>query len=150
MNALSRGLPLAPLRLRRDGQPPLCFRGAEIGRHDGHAPQAGLWHDLALYRADAGGYVVSIVARMPTGAARCHAARADTLEAALTLLETHDPGGDLCPGLSAPALDCCDPALSPASLIVRAAALRCALDDVGRRYRIGVGRFLMTLADRAL
>jgi hypothetical protein len=150
MNAMSRGLPLAPVRLRRDGQPPLRFLGAEIGHHDGHEPQAGLWHDVALYRDDAGGYVVAIVARMAAGAARCHAVRADTLDAALTRLETHDAAGDLCPGVSAPALDCDDPALSPATLIVRAAALRCALEDVERRYRIGVGRFLMALADRAI
>jgi hypothetical protein len=136
---------MQPVRLRRDGQPPLRFVGQQIGRHDGQLPGVGLWHDLALYRAAAGDYVVEIVARMPTGPARCHATRADTLDAALTLLEDHDPCRDLCPGVSAPAVGD-DPATSSATLIVQAAALRGTLEDVERRYRIGVGTFLRTLA----
>ena len=74
-----------------------------------------------------------------------------TRDAALLMLETHDPASDLCPGLSAPAVG--DPVpggrtVSPVVLSLQAAALRAACHDVTRRYRIGVGAFLADIASR--
>ncbi len=155
MNAMShasiRAAAHGLIRLRRDGAAPLRFDGRLIGRHDGCVPGAALWHDLALYRTAGGGYAAAILAVLrtqgcnPPHAVACHAALADTLDQALTWLETHDAAADICPGLSAPALSVDDPHLPPAALMLQAAALYCACQDVVRRYRIGVGAFLSSL-----
>ena len=138
------------IRLRRDGLPPLRFLGAIIARHDGYYPGATLWHDLGLYRTTSGDYVVEIVARQTratsTGPTRCHAICQPTLDAALLVLETHDPAADLCPGLSAPALG--DRSVPPVVLAQQAAALQATCHDVTRRYRMGVGAFLAGIAMR--
>jgi hypothetical protein len=134
------------IRLRRDGQTPLRFSGRLIARYDGKLARANLWHDLALYRSANGGYAVEIVAlTAPSRPARCHAASVETLDAALTLLETHDAAADICPGISTPALALDDPSVSPAALMLQAAVLQCVCSDVVRRYRIGVGAFLASL-----
>jgi hypothetical protein len=99
-----------------------------------------------LYRSANGGYAVQIVALTPpTRPTRCHAAAVERLDAALTLLETHDAAADVCPGVSAPAVTLDDPSVSPAALMLQAASLQCACADVVRRYRIGVGAFLASL-----
>lgn len=126
------------------------FLGRLIARHQGPAGEAALWHDLALYRTANAGFAVEIVANLPRGDTshpmRCHAEMFDTLDGALTMLETHDPCRDICPGLSAPAPALIDPAVSPVRLAFLAAALQSACHDIGRRYRIAVGAFLAGIA----
>jgi hypothetical protein len=73
---------------------------------------------------------------------------AETLDDALTMLESHDPTSDICPGLSAPAPALADRTISPAVLSLQAAALQTVCDDVTRRYRIAVGAFLAGIALR--
>lgn len=150
MNAISREAGVTQIRLRRDGEAPLRFLGQQIARHDGHAPGATLWHNLALYRGAAGDYAIQIVAWIEAGPACCHAERAETLDAALTWLETYDPSVDVCPGITTAVLGFDDPAVSPACLAMQAASLRCIHHDVERRYRIGVGAFLMRLGDQEI
>ena len=145
------------IRLRRDGLPPLCFTGRMIARHDGRVPGAMLWHDIGLYRAATATYGVEIVAQLlvaapdpaplaPNGVHSrptcCHAALFDTLDGALTALESHDASQDVCPGVSAPSLSLNDPATPPAMLLMQAAVLQGFCRDVVRRYRIGVGVLL--------
>lgn len=139
------------IRLRRDGLPPLRFRGRLIARHDGAVRRASLWHDLALYRTPEACFVVEIVAQCVVDQprpgcqvrpARCHAALFETLDAALSRMETHDPTQDICPGTALPEFRPDDPAISTVSLMMQAAVLRGLCGDVARRYRIGVGVLL--------
>jgi hypothetical protein len=147
------------IRLRRDGMMPLRFSGRPIARHQGTPVQAAVWHDLGLYQVADGGYAVDIVARASAAAGthgwpfrrdgaavRCHAVLAATLEEALAVLEGHDAAADLCPGITAPAIVLDETIMSPATLLIQAAALNAALLDATRRYRIGVGAFLFRLA----
>ena len=146
MNAVACAAGEGLIRLRRDGGFPLRFAGRLIARHDGRAPPATPWHDLALYRSAEAGYAVEIVACTEAGPVRCHAILAETLDAALTLFESHDPVADLCPGVTAADLGFDETGLSSTRLAIQAAVLRCAGLDVERRYRVSVGRFLMALA----
>lgn len=137
------------IRLRRDGMRPLCFSGHLIVQHDGWLPGARLWHDLFLYRVADGGFAVAIIARLGGGpdarhasAVRCHAAQFDSLDRALTSLESHDAAADLCPGMSAPALDTFNPALSATVLRLQAARLQDFCRDVVSRYEAGAGAIL--------
>ncbi len=138
------------IRLRRDGQPPLRFVGRLIDRHQAPVDGDTLQHDLALYLTAAPGFAVEIVARAARGdrsyPVRCHADLFDTLDGALTRLETHDPSRDICPGLSAPAPAFTDPAVSPARLALQAAALQSACQDISRRYGVAVGALLARIA----
>ncbi|MGD0106968.1 MAG: hypothetical protein ABSC06_23460, partial [Rhodopila sp.] len=139
------------------------FSGRLIARHRGIAPRVALWHDLALYRTAAASFAVEIVAQHmvpfpditqpePSGfqvrPARCHAALFETLDDALTLLETHDAACDVCPGISAPALSFNDPKIPFALLMMQATALQGFCADVVRRYRIGVGAMLADIGLR--
>ena len=142
----------SPVRLRRDGLQPLRFLGRLVARHDGRAPQAVLWHDLALYRTSPTGYAIEIVVRhspapgiTPWQPACSHAALCDTLDDAMTLFESYDPLRDLCPGISAPASGFDNPALSPVALAIQSASLLGFSKNVVRRYGIGVGAFLNSL-----
>jgi hypothetical protein len=145
----SYGAAWCPIRLRRDGLPPVRFSGYLLGRHSGALPAVTFWHDLALYRDQAGGAAAEIVAWSGAGSAarrvRCHASILPALGDALRMLETHDPSADICPGVSAPPLAFGDPAITPVELSLQAAALRIFRQDVVRRYRIGVGAFLAGL-----
>jgi len=151
------------IKLRRDGLPPLRFSGRLIARYRGIAPRVALWHDLGLYRTAAASFVVEIVAQHlvpspdiaplePSGfqvrPARCHAALFETLDGALTRLETHDAACDVCPGISAPALSFNDPSIPPALLVMQATALQGFCGDVVRRYKIGVGAMLADIGLR--
>jgi len=154
-NPLATGWGL--VRLRRDGTHPLRFSGRLIARHDGAARRATLWHDLALYRTEQACFVVEIVAQLLVAAprcerrirpARCHAALFDTLDGALTRMESHDPSHDVCPGIAVPAFRLDDPAVPAAMLMMHAAALQGLCRDVERRYRIGVGVLLADIGLR--
>ncbi len=155
--------PWSPVRLRRDGLPPLRFHGRVIARYDGKVPGATLWHDIALYQTAAAGFGIEIVAQLllpgpeapqdTSGAglvrpARCHAAAFNRLEDALTSLECHDASRDICPGISAPSVSFGDPAVPPAMLVMQAAFLQGFCRDVVRRYRIGVGVLLADIGLR--
>jgi hypothetical protein len=142
----------SPVRLRRDGLQPLRFLGRLVARHDGQAPHAVLWHDLALYRTALTGYAVEIVVRYspapgitPPQSTCSHATLCDTLDDAMTLFESYDPLRDLCPGVTAPAPGFDNPAISPVTLAIQSAALLGFSRDVVRRYGIGVGDFLNSL-----
>lgn len=160
MNAISwrwaarPGDAVGPLiRLRRDGHAPLRFTGGLFGHYAGHMSLIGVWHDLALYATATGTYATAIVAwhamnSSPT-AVRHHAALHETIEAAVTHLEEHDPASDLCPGVSAPDVSLDGEHEPPVSLLLQAAALQAVKQDTLRRYRIGVGAFLATLASRS-
>lgn len=91
---------MATLTLRRAGKRPLSFGGERIACGDTHAesgPSNTRWWTVAVYRTDAGRYVLATEwhtrwqGEKPSAAAGAY----DTLEAIADALEAHDPLGHL-------------------------------------------------------
>jgi len=143
------------IRLRRDGLPPLRFEGILLAHHTETQPSAApvetVWHELALYRVATGGYAAAIVVHFAAAALApriiaCHAVLMSELNLTIDWFERHDAGQDGVPGLSLPDVTFDNPAVPPARLLLQAARLAAMQRDIIRRYRIGVGTFLLTLA----
>jgi hypothetical protein len=141
----------ADIRLQRDGVPPLRFSGRLLGRHEGGAPGMTAWHDLALYDTATRQFVVEIVAWRGAFGEKAyrscsHALPAATLDAALSLLTSHDPVGDIWPTILIPAETVGTPWQASAQIALEVAALYAACHDTTLHYRRAVGRLLAGLA----
>ena len=138
------------ITLRRCGTKPLRFCGRLVARHDGSYPSATLWHEIAFYAVDDGGWATEIVARHADAcsiiAVRNHASLFETLDDAINRIETYNAIDDVCPGFGAPDLHLDDPTLPPALLALQAAALERFCHDIARRYRSTAGTLLASLA----
>lgn len=82
--------------LRRTGQPPLAFKGEPIAEVDGRyvgGQEQNRWHELALYRTEAGRYVLAIAYRtIWQGESDHHEAHhAESPSAVLERLRDFDP-----------------------------------------------------------
>ena len=95
------------LSLPRHGQRPLQFHGRLLAEVQAAPPDLPVASRVALFEADAGGFVVAISHRLqPPLAAepRDYAAAAADAAAVLALLHAHDPLRDLPPAALLPAL----------------------------------------------
>jgi hypothetical protein len=121
------------------GRRPLSFMGRRLAHHAGHAGSA-LRHELELYRADDGRYVGGIRVHLSGAADRCYLRVADGLDEVLGFFESFDARADVPAGFEAD-----DPALAPADVLLRAAALACRLADAQTQYDAALGSFLRGL-----
>jgi hypothetical protein len=125
--------------LRRSGARPVRFTGRHLGEVSGYRLGTPLWHELNLYQADDGRYVadIRVFAKAQGSKDQFHVAMVDSLEEALQVFEAYDPRADVAAEV---AID--DPDLSPAELMVQAAALKVRVADAVSQYRAVLGAFL--------
>lgn len=137
--APARSLSSSVFTLRKSGARPISFSGRQLGHHNGYRLGSPLWHELNLYQTEDGRYVADIrVFTKAQGAKdQFHVAVMDSLEEALQFFEGYDARGDVPADI---ALD--DEALSPAELLVQAAALKARVADAVSQYRAVLSAFL--------
>ena len=125
--------------LRKSGARPISFSGRQLGHHNGYQLGSPLWHEVNLYQTEDGRYVADIrVFTKAQGAKdQFHVMVADSLEEALQFFEGYDPRADVPADI---AID--DETLSPAELLVQAAALKARVADAVSQYRAVLSAFL--------
>jgi hypothetical protein len=137
--APARSLSSNVFTLRKSGARPISFSGRHLGHHNGYRVGSPLWHELNLYQTDDGRYVadIRVFTKAQGSKDQFHVIVADSLEEALQFLESHDARADVPAEL---ALD--DDTLSPAELLVQAAALKARVADAVSQYRAVLSAFL--------
>lgn len=130
------------ITLRKSGARPVSFSGRQLGAHNGYRLGTALWHELNLYQTDDGRFVADIrVFTKAEGAKdQFHVFVADTLEDAIGYFESYDPRADVVADF-----DLDDPEMTPAELMVQAAALKYRVADAQSQYRALLGSFLSEL-----
>ena len=130
------------LLLRNAGGKPLRLRAELLAEGSSRVPEAAFWHEVALYRTDAGQTAVALRFMRPGGAENgVHRARVfEDMDDAATWLECFDPAVDLSADF-----DVSDTRVSAACVALKAAALRDRAERLDRAYRGLVGEVLFRL-----
>lgn len=130
------------ITLRKSGARPISFSGRQLGAHTGHRLGTALWHELNLYQTDDGRFVadIRVFTKAEGSKDQFHVFVADTLEDAIGYFETYDPRADVVADF-----DLDDPDITPAELMVQAAALKYRVADAVSQYRALLGSFLSEL-----
>jgi hypothetical protein len=132
-----------PIILRNIGCKPLKLHAELLAEGASRQPGAVSWHEIALYRTEAGQIAVALRLLRPLpGDLGVHRARLfEDLDAASDWLEQFDTSVDV-----EADFDVADRGLSTASMTMQAAALRERAERLDRGYRCLVGEILFRLA----
>lgn len=128
--------------LRKSGGRPISFSGRHLGMQNGYRLGTVLWHELNLYQTDDGRSVadIRVFSKAENSKDQFHVHVADSLDDALSFLENYDPRIDVVADFE---ID--DPTLTPAELMVHAAALKYRVAETVNQYRALLGAFLNDL-----
>jgi hypothetical protein len=141
MSFAPRGNDGGPVQLRNAGGKPLRVRAELLAEGSSRDGTAAPWHEIALYRTEAGEMAVALRLHCAGCDIGVHRARLfPSLDEAASWLEGFDPAGDL-----AADFDVSDGTLSAAIVTLKAAALRERAARLDRGYRTLVGELLFQI-----
>ncbi len=132
------------ITLRRTGERPLSFQGAELCNAMSYVPGTPLWYEINVYRTAGETFVANV--RMYTRSEdekdrfSCH--EASSFDEVLSWLERYDPAQDIRADLPVDSAD-----MPVIELGLKAAAVRMRLSEARRQYRDLLGEIFFALSE---
>lgn len=129
-------------RIKRAGARPLAFKGSELAMAMSYTPTLPYWYEINIYRTTNNNFVVAIKLFFQSEDEQdtAHAWRVDSLEEALTHIESYDAAQDVRVQPIA-----ADAEMSAAELAAYAAQLRAEMLASRRHYASLAGQFFHDL-----
>jgi hypothetical protein len=131
--------PEGVVTLRISGSKPIRMRAELLADCSSWSSGASAWHEVLVYRRQAGDFAVGIKTCRTSGGAGdvFHARIFADLDAALGWLQAFNPTADLDADI-----DSSDRRISTTDIALRAATLRQQTDRVEQQYRVMIGELL--------
>lgn len=128
--------------LKRTGGRPMVFEGQEVCASTSHSIGPSLWYEVNIYQKTDGAYIVEVkmFTKSESTKDQFSVYEAYTLDDVATVLEEHDPAGDVDGSL----LKFDDP-VAPGRFALKAASFRLQIEEASHQYKDLVGEILFQL-----